>query len=114
MRLPLSNADAGLIAASTMLHEACATGLPCAAVSLSPEQAAEAQALADRGAVIDLGGAAELTVGAIESALLELSRDEVRKRLSERSQRAIDRRGRTRVVDAVLRLAQAKRGQGGQ
>ena len=50
MSLVLAGADAGIIAAGTMLHEACATGLPCAVVSLGPEQAAEAAALAARGA----------------------------------------------------------------
>ena len=102
MSLVLAGADAGIIAAGTMLHEACATGLPCAVVSLGPEQAAEAAALAARGAILYLGAAEDLTVDAAAASLDELGRVNVRARLSERARRTMDGHGRVRVVDGIL------------
>jgi spore coat polysaccharide biosynthesis predicted glycosyltransferase SpsG len=69
----LAGADAGLIAAGTTMHEACALGLPCAVVSLTDDQADEAEALADLGAVRYLGNAEQLSARGIDQALTELT-----------------------------------------
>ena len=98
----LLGAEAGLIAAGTLLHEACATGLPCAVVALTPDQELEARALAGRGAVLYLGSAEELTDTVIVSALTSLRDGSVRAQLSTRAREAIDGGGRKRVADALL------------
>ena len=105
----LLGVEAGVIAAGTMLHEACATGLPCAAVALNSEQELEARALAERGAVLDLGAVEELTDAKIESALLSLRDAPIRAQLSNRARQVVDGGGRKRVADALLaRLGQGR------
>jgi spore coat polysaccharide biosynthesis predicted glycosyltransferase SpsG len=100
----LAGIDAGLIAAGTTMHETCAVGVPCAVVSLTDDQADEARALEDRGAVLYLGPADQLPSGAIEGALAQLASRAVRKSLSLAGRREIDRRGRHRIVEAILQI----------
>lgn len=104
----LAEADAGLFAAGLTMHEACAVGLPCAVVSLADDQAEEAGALAELGAVLYLGEADRLGASGIERALAELSTLSVRERLSRAARQAIDRRGRRRVVAAILQAARRR------
>lgn len=108
MRQLLSSADVGVIAAGMTLHEACATGLPCAVVSLSDEQAAEARALAELGAIAYLGQGSQLSVKLVAQTLEDLTRVERRRELSACARRAIDGGGRARIVDSALGLARQK------
>ena len=98
----LRDAQAGLIAAGTLLHEACATGLPCAVVSLTAEQHAEAQAIADRGAIVYLGHSEQVTDSEMAAALRRLADADVRSTLATRARTVADGAGRRRVVDAIL------------
>jgi UDP-2,4-diacetamido-2,4,6-trideoxy-beta-L-altropyranose hydrolase len=101
----LAGADAGLIAAGGTMHEACAMGIPCAVVSLTEDQAGEAEALAAREAVLYLGNAERVTDSGIGRALAELAGRSVRERLSRAGRQVIDRQGRRRVVAAILQAA---------
>lgn len=107
----LLGVEAGLISAGTLLHEACATGLACAVVALSPDQELEARAFAVRDAILYLGPFAELTDQRLRSGLVSLGDSSLRARLAGRARRLVDGRGRARVADALLaRLADRVQG----
>jgi spore coat polysaccharide biosynthesis predicted glycosyltransferase SpsG len=101
----LAAADAGLLAAGTLLYEACATGLPAAFVSLTPGQAREADTVAQAGAALHLGPPDRLDAATLARALAALAPPAARAELARRAQSLIDGRGLTRVTEALLALA---------
>ncbi len=103
----LLEAEVAVISAGALVHEACATGLPCAVVALTEDQAREAEALADRGAILYLGPVSELSGVNVQAALARLDDRSLRARLSARGRELVDGLGRGRVADAILnRLAE--------
>lgn len=101
----LRSASAGLLAAGTLMHEACACGLPAAIVSFTDDQRREAEAIAREGAVVHLGDATELDAERLVAALTALGAIELRARLSERALGLGLGEGRARVADLVLARA---------
>jgi spore coat polysaccharide biosynthesis predicted glycosyltransferase SpsG len=99
----LAEVDAGLIAAGTLLHEACAVGLPCAVVALSLEQNFEAAAVSGEGAALYLGYAEDASDEDVRRALSQLADTELRLKLSMRARALVDGRGASRVASEILR-----------
>ena len=95
-------ADLGVLAAGTMLVEACTTGLPSIVVSLNEDQAVEAAVLAEHEAVIDLGRAQDQSVATISAALRSCVGRTYREQLAGSAQALIDGNGRTRVARALI------------
>jgi spore coat polysaccharide biosynthesis predicted glycosyltransferase SpsG len=109
MRGLFDRSDLGVLAAGTMLHEACATGLPSFVVSLDDDQAAEAGALARRGAVVDLGPAERQSAETIAGGLLPCLTPEFRQSLARAAQAAIDGKGRARVAQSLIAAIERER-----
>jgi len=108
----LVGAEAGVIAAGALLHEACAAGLPCAVVALTSDQELEAEAMASRGAIVYLGAAGGLTDDRLRAGIESLRDPSVQAGLRLRSRDAVDGLGRQRIADALLsRLAGRRAGE---
>jgi hypothetical protein len=110
MRDLLLGAEAGVVAAGTLMHEACAAGLPVAVVSLDEAQHREATALAHEGAVLYPGRADELADADLDAALERLADAKARAALSARARTVIDTRGRERVAAAIVEALEERRG----
>jgi UDP-2,4-diacetamido-2,4,6-trideoxy-beta-L-altropyranose hydrolase len=102
MHALLLQAEAGLIAAGTLLHEACATGLPSAVVSLNEEQHVEAAAVAGRRAILYLGPSSDLTDDALGSGLTSLASPRLRAELSSHALALLGGHGRERVAELIV------------
>lgn len=110
MRDLLLGVEAGVVAAGTLVHEACATGLPVAVVSLDETQHLEAVALERAGAVLYLGRADELADGDLDAALARLADDGVRASLSARAREVVGAHGRERAAAAIVAAIEERRG----
>ncbi len=103
MRAAMLAADVGIVTAGTLLHEACAMGLPTISVSLNRLQEIEAQAIARQGATHYAGPDHTVT----DDTLMWMARNvlaspALRMGMSVRGVELIDRRGRARVADMIL------------
>lgn len=106
----LLEVDAALVAAGTLLHEACATALPTASLSLSPEQHVEAKAIGKQGGTLYLGPAERLKVEDIAEAMTQLGNGDTRAALSAHAHTLVDGKGRRRVADQIMALLGARAG----
>lgn len=104
----LKDADVGILAGGTMLHEAAATGLPVLVVSLNEPQSREARAFHKHGAAVHLGDAALLDPEAIMGGLKKLFGKNGRQQMADKAQSLVDGQGRRRVARAILGLARRK------
>jgi spore coat polysaccharide biosynthesis predicted glycosyltransferase SpsG len=102
----LQAADIGIIAAGTMLYEAAVTGLPCLVVPINESQKREALLFAEKGAIYYLGDVKSFGDGKLLEGLNQLESVRTRKKMADKCQAFIDAKGRNRIVDQILKLAQ--------
>lgn len=98
----MESADAGILAAGSLLHEAAATGLPTLSVAVNAAQEREALCLHRTGATHCLGQAESLTQRALVEGLQALNAIDVRQEMAGRAQAAMDGRGSLRVASNIL------------
>jgi len=107
----LAACDAAIVAGGVTLYEACAIGVPAAALAVVPAQRRAIRAFARRGAVIDAGStfvasdAPERTARAVVRLLEE---DEARRRAAA-ARRLVDGRGALRVAARLRQLGRSDR-----
>ncbi len=102
----LREADIGIIAAGTMLYETAVTGLPCLVVSINESQKREALAFAENDAIIYLGDAQSLNKEKLLDGLNQLENLNTRQKIVKKCQSLIDGKGRIRVANKILELAE--------
>ena len=102
----LQAADIGIIAAGTMLYEAAVTGLPCLVVPINESQKREALVFAEKGAIYHLGDVKSFGNEKLLEGLNQLENVRTRKKMANKCQASIDAKGRIRIVDQLLELAQ--------
>jgi spore coat polysaccharide biosynthesis predicted glycosyltransferase SpsG len=105
----MKNADAGILAAGTLLYEAAATGLPSLFLAVDESQQREAEALHARGAGIYLGRWDEVKPDAFFSALGELLPEENRRRISRQAQLVVTGVGLEYTGRRIIQSWQSKR-----
>ncbi len=94
------SADVAISAAGQTLYELCATGTPTVAVAVADNQVSQAQALADRGAIMYAGSWSDRSVMSALRSTLSMIRDNaaLRRTLSARARALVDGRGAERVA----------------
>lgn len=102
----LRESDIGIIAAGTMLYEAAVTGLPCLVVSINESQKIEALAAAGNEAIHYLGDARALNKEKLREGLDQLENSKTRRTMAKKCKSLIDGKGRMRVVNKILELAE--------
>lgn len=101
----MARADLAVGASGSANWERCTLGLPAVLVTLADNQVEGARALADVGAVVDLGSHARVADHQLERALIELRDDPERLvAMSETAARLTDGLGTIRVADELERL----------
>jgi UDP-2,4-diacetamido-2,4,6-trideoxy-beta-L-altropyranose hydrolase len=102
----LAGCDLAVTAAGGTLVELVRVGTPAIAIVVADNQEPGAAALAQAGAVVNLGRHAHLHAGAIGAAVVSLAHDAVRREaLSRRGRELVDGQGAVRVLDAMHELA---------
>ena len=101
MALTVAGSDIAITTAGGTMYEFCALGLPCIVVPDHDKQVANAQVLADRGAVIATSQLAKLTGDELVGAVHGLLAVESREALTARAQQEIDGKGAERVADRL-------------
>src|SRR5262249_31311694 len=97
-------ADVAITAGGSTCWELACLGLPSVALVLAQNQREIACALAECGAVINLGDASQIETGAITDALLRLIADTLlRSHMHEVGRGLVDGKGALRVVDILSR-----------
>jgi UDP-2,4-diacetamido-2,4,6-trideoxy-beta-L-altropyranose hydrolase len=108
MAARLAACDLAVTAAGGTLVELARVGTPAVAVVVADNQAPGARALAEAGAVVNLGRHETLDAAAIGVAVAELADNPDRRQaLSRRGRELVDGRGAARVLDAMHELAAA-------
>jgi UDP-2,4-diacetamido-2,4,6-trideoxy-beta-L-altropyranose hydrolase len=106
MAARLAACDLAVTAAGGTLVELARVGTPAVAVVVADNQAPGARALAEAGAVVNLGRHETLDPAAIGAAVAELADNADRRRtLSRRGRELVDGQGAARVLDAMRELA---------
>lgn len=105
----LAGCDLAVTAAGGTLVELVRVGTPAIAIVVADNQEPGAAALAQAGAVVNLGRHGRLQAGAIGAAVVALGHDEARREaLSRRGRELVDGQGAARVLDAMHELAAAR------
>jgi UDP-2,4-diacetamido-2,4,6-trideoxy-beta-L-altropyranose hydrolase len=102
----LSTTSVAVLAGGVTLYEACALGVPSAAVALNSAQHVTIRALARRGATVDGGAVAdERTLDRVARGVERLLDDSaLRRRMGAVGRRLVDARGAARVAARLRRL----------
>lgn len=103
----LSRATVALVAGGVTLYEACAIGTPAVACALTRAQGLTIRAMADAGAVLDGGSAANTRhVARLGAHVAHILRDErCQRRVAAAGRLLVDGRGIFRVADRLRELA---------
>lgn len=107
----LAACDAAIVAGGVTLYEACAIGVPAAALAVVPAQRRAVQAFARRGAVIDAGSAfaaSDAPERAARALARLLNEDEARRRAAA-ARKLVDGRGALRVAARIRQLRRSDR-----
>jgi spore coat polysaccharide biosynthesis predicted glycosyltransferase SpsG len=102
----LQAADIGIIAAGTLLYEAAVTGLPCLVVSVNESQKREALIFKRNDAIYYLGDATHLSKKNLVDGFISLENLSTRQKMATKCQALIDAKGRSRIVDQMIELAE--------
>jgi len=98
-------ADLAISAGGSTLYELAACGTPAIAILQAENQVQGAEALAEKGTVVNLGWGDKLTREDITASIIELSYNyELRKRMSKTGQDLVDGKGTLRCVEEILGL----------
>jgi spore coat polysaccharide biosynthesis predicted glycosyltransferase SpsG len=101
-------ADIGIVGAGTLLYETMATGLPAVAVSLTEDQAREAEFVSELGSCVHVR--ADDVKTKLGTALARLASTPARRTMSDVGRRHLDGGGRRRSAEAVLAVAERTAG----
>lgn len=104
----LAGCDLAVTAAGGTMVELARVGTPAIAITVADNQEPGARALAEAGAVVDLGRHTSLAAGAIGGAVAALASDPAQRRaLARRGQELVDGQGAVRVLDEMREMAAA-------
>lgn len=105
----LTECDMAIGAGGVSAVERAAAGRASITVSISANQVPVANALAQRGATIDLGMASSLTPGLLDEAIIGLAQDRrQRAAMAQAGKKSIDGRGPERVAQAMKVLEEER------
>jgi len=98
----LADCDVAIVAGGVTLYEACALGTPAVALAVVPAQRRAILKFASRGAIVDAGFAAAITIERAAREVTELLGDERRRRsMSARARRLVDGLGARRAAEQI-------------
>jgi len=98
-------ADLAVCAGGSTLYELAATGTPAIAILQADNQVQGAEALAEKGTIINLGPGDRLETKDITESLIELINNyDLRKKMSETGQELVDGKGADRCVKEILSI----------
>lgn len=104
----MREAKLAVTAGGLMMFELAYLGVPCVVVANEPFEAATADGLAAKGAVVSLGYGGDLSESTIRRAVERLQRQRgLRRRLSRNARAAVDGAGAERIADLILRWSAA-------